>query len=137
MFLGLPKNSNICIEIDDLVLVPNDKVKLLGISIDSELKFTDHVKSLCTKMGRKVTAFSRVARLLGCNKARLLYNAFILSSLTSKPCLNYCPLILISCGKTANSEINKIHKRALRILFNDFEASFEERLQRNNEQTTH
>ena len=46
IFLGLPKTANICIEIDDLVLVPKVNVKLLGITIDSELKFTDHVKSL-------------------------------------------------------------------------------------------
>ena len=131
MFLGLPKNSNIWIEIDDLVLVPKDNVKLLGINIDSELKFTDHVKSLCTKMSKKVTAFYRVARLLDYNKARLLYNAFILSS------LNYCPLIWMFCWKTANREINKINKRAPRMLVNAYEASFEELLQRNNEKTTH
>ena len=131
MFLGLPKTANICIEIDDLVLVPKDNVKLLGITIDSELKFTDHVKSLCAKTSRKVTAFSRVAKLLDFKKARLLYNAFILSS------LSYCPLIWMFCGKTSNREINRIHKRALRILFNDYEASFEELLQRNNEQTVH
>ena len=40
------------------------------------------------------------------------------------------------CGKTANKEIKKIHKRVLRILFNDYEVSFEELLQRNNEQIT-
>ena len=33
MFLGLPKNSNICIEVGDLVLVPKDNVKLFGIII--------------------------------------------------------------------------------------------------------
>ena len=41
------------------------------------------------------------------------------------------------CGKTSNREINRIHKHALRILFNDYEASFEELLQRNNEHTVH
>ena len=56
MFLGLPQNSNI--EIDNLVLVPRDNMKLLGINIDSELKFTDRVKALCIKMSRKVIAFS-------------------------------------------------------------------------------
>ena len=76
-------------------------MKLFGINIDSELKCTDHIKSLCTKMSRKVTAFSRVARLLDYKKARLLYNAFILSS------LNYCPLIWMFCGKAANREIAK------------------------------
>ena len=41
------------------------------------------------------------------------------------------------CGKTASNEINNIHKRALRILFNDYETSFEELLHRNKEQTVH
>ena len=50
---------------------------------------------------------------------------------------NDCPLIWMFCGKTSNREINRIHKRALRILFNFYEASFEELLQRNNEQTVH
>ena len=131
MFLGLQKTANICIEIDDLVLVPKHNAKLLGITIHSELKFTDHVKSLCAKTSRKVTAFSRVAKLLNFKKARLLYSAFILSS------LSYCPLIWMFCGKTSNREISRIHKRALRILFTDYEASFEELLQRNNEQTVH
>ena len=40
MFLALPKNSNICIEIDYLVLVPKGNVKLLDIGIDPELTFT-------------------------------------------------------------------------------------------------
>ena len=34
-------------------------------------------------------------------------------------------------------DINEIRKRALRILYNDYEASFEELLQRNNEQIVH
>ena len=85
MFIRLPTYSNICIEIHDLVLISKDNVQLLGI--DSELKFTDHVKSLCSKISRKVTEFSRVARLLDYKKVRLLCNAFIL------PNLNYYPVI--------------------------------------------
>ena len=78
MFLGIPQNSNICIEVDDLVLVSKDNVKLLGSNIDSELKPSDPVKSLCIKMSKKVTAFSRVARPLGYKKVRLLYKCFFI-----------------------------------------------------------
>ena len=106
-------------------------MKLLGITIDSDLKFTNHAKSLRRKTIKKVTAFSRVARLLDLKKARSLYNTFIMSN------LNYCSLIWMLCGKTANNEINNIHKRALRIIFNDYEASFEELLHRNKEQPVH
>ena len=35
------------------------------------------------------------------------------------------------------AEINKINQRALRILFNDYEPSFEELLPKNSEQTAH
>ena len=99
IFLGLPKSNNICIEIDDLVLVPKDNTKNLRITIDSKLKFADHVKSMYLKISRKVTAFSQVARLFDYKKARLLYNAFILSS------SNHCPLIWMFCGKTSKREI--------------------------------
>ena len=40
MFLGLPKNCNISIELDDLVLAQKDDVKLPGINIYSDLKYT-------------------------------------------------------------------------------------------------
>ena len=36
-------------------------VKLLGITVDNELKFEKHVKTLCQKVCKKVSAFSRVA----------------------------------------------------------------------------
>ena len=49
--------------------------------------------------------------------------------------LNYCLLMWMFRGKTANNEINKIHERGLRILFNDYDGSFQELLQRDNEQT--
>ena len=34
------------------------------------------------------------------------------------------------CGKTQNKEIDRVHKRALRIFFNDYTSSFEELLQK-------
>ncbi len=41
------------------------------------------------------------------------------------------------CGKTANDEVNRVHKRALRVLLNDFDSSFEELLHKNGEITIH
>ena len=54
MFLGLNINQKLCIEIDDLVIKLTNSVKLLGITIDSKLKFTDHVKSICAKANKKL-----------------------------------------------------------------------------------
>ena len=52
----------------------------------------------------------------------LLCNIFIISK------FNYCPLIWIFCGKSANNDLNLTNKRALRILFNDFTSSYEKLL---------
>ena len=41
------------------------------------------------------------------------------------------------CGKGANNKINQIHKRALRVLFDDYDTPFADLLVRNNEKTVH
>ena len=51
--------------------------------------------------------------------------------------LRYCPLIWMFCERTANKEINRVHKRALRILLKDHDDSFDELLIRNEEKTVH
>ena len=50
---------------------------------------------------------------------------------------SYCPLIWLFCSKTANNDINRTHKRALRILYRDYESTFEKLLEMDNTKTTH
>ena len=131
MFLGLHQPHKLCLEINNQIVPSSDTVKLLGIDIDSKLSFDNHVKAVCAKASRKVSAFSRVANFITFEQAKLLYNSFIMSN------FGYCPLIWMFCGKTANEEINRIHKRALRRLYNDFNSNFEELLARSGEKTVH
>ena len=125
MFMGLGHDCKLCMEIDEMVITAVQQIKLLGVVIDSKLKFDGHVKSLCLKANRNVN--SRAAKLINPAKCKLLYNSFVMSN------FRYCPLIWMFCGKTANKEINRVHKRALRILLKDYDASFEELLIRNDE----
>ena len=64
-------------------------------------------------------------------KCKLLCNSFVISN------FRYSPLIWMFCGKTANNEINRVHKRALRIVLRDYDASFDELLAENEEKTIH
>ena len=50
---------------------------------------------------------------------------------------SYCPLIWLFYTKGANYEINRTHKRALRVLYEDYESTFEELLDRDEANTTH
>ena len=43
-------------------------------------------------------------------KGDCIINLFVISN------FKYCPIIWMFCGKGANNKINKIHKRALRVL---------------------
>ena len=108
-----------------MVVKTVDKVKLLGVIIDSKLKFDEHVKSLCLKANRNISALSRVDTIIDKPKCKLLYNSFFISN------FRYSPLNWVFCGKTANNELNRVHKRALRVVLRDYDASFDELLVEN------
>ena len=86
---------------------------------------------MCAKANRKLDAFSRVANFITFEQTKLLYNSFIM------PNFGYCSLIWMFYGKTANETINRIQKRALRSLYNDFSSSFKELLTRSDQKTVH
>ena len=44
----------------------------------------------------------------------------------------YCPLIWMFCQRSANTRINHLHERALRIVNNDNESTFEDLLKKDN-----
>ena len=41
---------------------------------------------------------------------------------------SYCPLVWIFCSRTMNDKINRIHERALRLVYQDYDSTFEELL---------
>ena len=119
MFLGMREQPKLTLEINNITIPLTDRVKLLGVTIDSQLKFDDHIKALCQTANRKVSAFSCVANFLNYKKRRILYNTFVMSS------FNYCPLIWMYHGKTPSNRVDRVQKRALRILHTDFSLPFE------------
>ena len=106
MFLGLKKNQNLVLEINGEAITTSKEVKLLGVTTDSKLNFKSHVKALCVKTNRKVSAFARVARYPDLQKAKLLYQSLVAST------FKYCPLIWLFCGKTTNENIDRVHKKS-------------------------
>ena len=85
MFLGLNKNQNLALEINGDVIANCKEVKLLGVTIDSQLNFKRHVKGLYVKANGKVSAFARAAKYIGFQKAKLFYLSFVPST------FKYCP----------------------------------------------
>ena len=64
----------------------NKSVKLLGIRIDNELKFQEHVANICNIVSQKLHALVRISGYMKVDKLRLVHKAFIESQ------FQYCPL---------------------------------------------
>ena len=107
------------------VLVKSSKMEtMLGVLIDSELNFENHISDICSKVSRKRGALGRIVEYVTLEKRRELFKAFIESQ------FNYCPLIWMLHSRTMNNKINRLHERSLRIVYSDQSSTFEELLER-------
>ena len=49
----------------------------------------------------------------------------------------YCPLTWMFCSRSCNNKINKLHERALRLVYDDYESSFDVLLNKNKSFSIH
>ena len=116
-------DSSVNINVSNITIKNENRVKLLGVHIDRDLNFDFHVEKLCKAASKKLHALTRICRYMETNKRRMLMKAFIISQFT------YCPLIWMFHSKAMEHRINKIHERALRLVYdNSHDLSFEELL---------
>ena len=118
-------------KVGDATIWEEDSVKLLGVIIDSQLTFNNHVKSICTKASQKLTALFRMVNLLSEVKRRLLIKTFFESQ------FNYCPLLWMFCDRSLNHKINRLHERSLRLAYNDYSSTFQDLLIKDKTVTIH
>ena len=106
-------------------------VKLLGVTIDNKLNFEEHVTKLCKKANQKLHAFARISKYLCTDKLRIIMKTFVESQ------FNYCPLVRMFHSRTLNNRINKLHERALRIVYRNPNLTFQELLTLDNSFSIH
>ena len=106
------------VSVDGISIAASSHEKLLGVIIDSELKFENHINEICLKVSRKY-ARCRISSFMSLKKRRTLVKAFIESQ------FNYCSLILMLHPRTLNNRINRIHERALRTVYSDYNSSLD------------
>ena len=99
---------------------------MLGVTINNKLYFTQHVHKICDKASQKLNVLARLSFLMNLEKGRLIMKAFVNSQ------FGYCPLIWMFHHRTLNNRINRIHERALRIVYHDKTSNFTELLQKDN-----
>ena len=112
------------IQINGSNIIESKNVKLLGVTLDHQLRLEEHIKVFCKEAGKKENANFLYKRIF-------LMKTFILSY------FNYCPLIWMFCSRKSNNRINRIHERAMRIAHDDYESTFEQLLIKNKTITSH
>ncbi len=99
-----------------------DVVKLFGVHIDANLKFTKHIDAICLKAAQQTNAIMRLSKLIDQDVKKIMYRTFILSN------FNYCPIVWMFCGMGNIKKMERVQLRALRFVYNDFSSSYEELL---------
>ena len=87
LLISSNKNEHMWAKLDRDIIRESNDVKLLGITLDNNLKFDKHVSNIFSKANRKLKPLTGVAKFLPFKKRRILFKVFIESQ------FKYCPLV--------------------------------------------
>ena len=125
-------SSNSYIYLENAFLESENSAKLLGVIIDQNLDFNEHITGLLKKGNQKLHALMRISKYItDKNKLKLIMKTFIESM------FNYCPLVWMFHSRAQNNKINKLHERALRVIYKKSSLSFQQLLEMDNSFTIH
>ena len=116
--IPLSTKNAIDVHLEEACITPRSCEKLLGITIDPDLKLDKHISDLCHKCSKKINALCRVTGYTSLETRWILMNTFVESQ------FNYCPLTWMLHFRTLNNKINYLHERPLRIVYSDYKSSF-------------
>lgn len=119
------RDVDVCVN-ENVTITSEKSVKLLGINIDNDLNFCEHANILIRKASRQLNCLKRIAYGLDKNVKLLLYKSFVLSN------FSYCPVVWHACGAMNTKKLEKVQHRALKFVFDDHSASYEDLLARAN-----
>ena len=123
--LFINADENVALKIKNETITNSSNEKLLGILFNNKFGLDEHVTLLCRKTFQKLNALARVAQYINLAQRRLIMYAFIFSQ------FGYCPLVWMFHSRKLNNRINNIHQHALRIVYRDYESTFQQLLKQN------
>ena len=117
------------LSIDNNDIESTESVKLLGITTDDRLRFDQHVSNLCSKAVMQLNALGRLQKYMGKPEKVAIVNSFIYAN------FNYCPLVWHFSTCESIRKIEKIQKRCLRIVLDDYDSDYDVLLREKGEAT--
>ena len=125
------KGADHSVHIDTKYILNSENEKILGVYFDNSLNFNFHVNKLCKKARQKLHALARVSDYMRLAQRKVIMNAFVTTQ------FSYCPLLWMCHSRTMHAQLNKIHERALRMVYRDHVSSFQVLLEKSGPVTIH
>ena len=110
--------NNISLSVNGTNIPLKSCVKLLGVFSDYELTFSEHVNYICKRTSRQLNAIRRISKYLKRDCLMKLFHAFVSSN------FNYWPTTWHFTSKSRTMKIEKVHKAALCVVYNDYTTSY-------------
>ena len=84
--------------------------KLLGLTIDSQLSFDQHVDDLCKTSAQRIAVLRKIRRSLPLEQRKLYYNAMI------KQTMLYASTVWTSCSVENIQKVFRLQKRTASVI---------------------
>ena len=117
------------LKFNDYEITSENSVTLLGIDIDDKLTFSNHIHTLTRKAAGQLNYLISKIKFLNQEAKKVLIESFIMAN------FNYCPLVWYFCNSTSTLKQERIQKRALLFLFDDYESDYAHLLAKANKPT--
>ena len=104
--------ANIKIQFNDEPLKQSHAIKMLGVTVDRKLTFSDHIKDMMKIRLRKyIPIFYKLRCIMSTKKLLLIYYS------NSYSCIKYCILIYGTANRIFIEKLDRLHKRILKVIF--------------------
>jgi len=116
--------SNGNIHVNGEEIKTTDNLQLLGVTLDSDLSFSDDINLSCKKASQRIGVLMRLRNLIPTQSKLTLFKCAIL------PYVTYCHLVWHFCKASDTRKLERIQERGLRAVFKDNSSSYNQLLAR-------
>ena len=98
------------------LFIANNKIeevyshKILGVIIDRDLSWTDHIAYLIKRLSTKIFQLAKIKKFLDVHSRKMFFNAHIL------PIIDYASTLWDTCSQTNLKLIHRMYKRAIKLV---------------------
>ena len=112
------EEENYTFDFDNVTIIPDDVVQLLGVHLDSKLNFENQISHICKKTGNHLNVLKRLSKFMNKNGRMAIFRAFNLCH------CQFYSVVWHFCGLCSMTKIAKIQERALRFVHGDYTSDY-------------